>query len=152
MHKEENKSIFYIPVLLKTSRPSAHQEPLIFLSFPEDPNICVVKNLSAYLEKTKDIRKDCNKLFLSLSTPHKGVCSVTIARWVKNTLTDAGIDTLTFSAHSTRSASTSLAKAKGLSISEISKAAGWSNDHTFARHYRKPIAYDKNFGRTLQSL
>ena len=152
MHKEEDKYIFYIPILLKTSRPSSHQEPLIFLSFPEDPNICVVKNLNAYLERTKDIRRDCNKLSLSLSSPHKEVSSATIARWVKGTLAESGIDTQTFSAHSTRSAATSLAKTKGLSISDIAKAAGWCNDHTFARHYNKPIANNTNFGRLVQSL
>jgi len=41
----------------------------------------------------------------------------------------------TFTGHSTRSASTSAAAATGLSLSEINRAAGWSNARTFQKHY-----------------
>ncbi len=60
MQKEEDKYIFYIQILLQTSRP---------LYFPEDPNICRVNNVNVYLEKTKGLRGDCKKLFLS-ALPH----------------------------------------------------------------------------------
>ena len=69
----------------------------------------------------------------------------TIARWVVETLGKAGINTKTFKPHATRSASTSAAYNKGLSLSEIGKAAGWSNFTTFAKFYNKPADVN-NFG------
>ena len=71
----------------------------------------------------------------------------TIARYVKLFLGDAGIDTTVFTAHSTRSASTSKANNLGLSMKDIAKAAGWSTEHSFQRFYKLPVK--KNFGNTL---
>ena len=51
-----------------------------------------------------------------------------------------GIDTNTFSAHSTRSASTSKAKSTGVPMSEILKAANWSSASTFCHFYNRPVS------------
>ena len=56
----------------------------------------------------------------------------------------AGTDIENYSSHSTRSASTSKIKIKGLSLSEINKASGWKETSTFRRFYDKPIF--KTFG------
>ena len=56
---------------------------------------------------------------------------------MKDVLSSAGIDVSVFSAHSTRSASTSAALAGGASIESILKAASWSSDCTFATFYNK---------------
>ena len=68
-------------------------------------------------------------------------------------LTNAGIDTNQFGAHSTRSASTSAAKTSGLDMTTIMKAAGWSNASTFALFDNKPIEHspDVNFGQAVLS-
>ena len=50
-----------------------------------------------------------------------------------------GIDITIFTAHSTRSASTSTADNMGLSIKDIQKAAGWSGDSTFRKYYNLPV-------------
>ena len=50
----------------------------------------------------------------------------------------AGIDTM-YTSHSTRSASTFSCEVKGFSITEIMKAAGWSNSGTFEKFYHKTI-------------
>ena len=71
----------------------------------------------------------------------------TIARWVVETLGKAGINTKTFKAHATRSASTSAACDKGLSLSEKGKAAGWSNFTTFAKFSNNSV--DVNNWRIL---
>jgi len=47
----------------------------------------------------------------------------------------AGIDITVFTAHSTRSASTSKANNMGLAIKDICKAAGWRTDSCFRKHY-----------------
>ena len=78
-------------------------------------------------------------MFLSHIQPHNPVSKATIGRWIKEFLRDAGIDTLTYKAHSTRGASGSKAKAVGLSIEDIMKQGNWSNSTTFEKFYHKPI-------------
>ena len=65
-------------------------------------------------------------------------------------LKSAGIDTEKYSAHSSRAASTSACKAKGLTLEDLMKAAGWSNSGTFAKFYEKTIdRTSNNFGAVL---
>ena len=56
-----------------------------------------------------------SQLLLSYVKPHKPVTISSIARWIKDLLTQSGIDTEVFKAQSTRAASTSKAKFSGLS-------------------------------------
>ena len=66
----------------------------------------------------------------------------------------AGIDTNTYKAHSTRPASTSKAKAKGMSTRQILSWANWSNAKTFLRYYNKFIdgrTEESNFGNLVLS-
>jgi hypothetical protein len=66
-------------------------------------------------------------------------CAEKIARWLKELLHDAGIDTDAFKAHSTRSAASSAAKSAGMTTADLLKLAGWSRTSTFERFYHKPI-------------
>ncbi len=148
MHDDgDEKIVFFIPNILKTTTRQHHLKPIEILEFDKDQSLCVVTHIRLYLDVTKSIRKEHNQLLLSYVEPHKPVTASTTARWVKQTLTDAGIDTTTFTTHSTRSASTSAAKLNGLSISDIRRAAGWRPGSTFATFYQKPII--KNFGRAV---
>ena len=52
---------------------------------------------------------------------------------------EAGIDTVSYPAHSVRGAATSAAKARGLSMAAICKAAGWSGCQTFTRFYDREV-------------
>ena len=106
-----------------------------------------------YLERTSAYRHDQthDQLLLSFQRPFKPVSSETISRWSKSVLKSAGIDVDQFSAHSTRSASTSCCKTGGLSLSVILKAAGWASSETFASFYDKPLV-EPNFGSTLLEL
>jgi hypothetical protein len=54
-------------------------------------------------------------------------------------MSNAGVDTSDFKAQSTRGASTSKAKAKGLSCQEIIAMARWKKVSTFKRHYLRNI-------------
>lgn len=51
----------------------------------------------------------------------------------------AGIDTDTFKAHSTRSASASAAASAGLTTNQIMEAADWSSESVFQTFYYKSI-------------
>ena len=55
---------------------------------------------------------------------HKPVISCSISRWIKETLSDAGVHTEMFKGHSTRAASTSATSVKGDSASDIMALAG----------------------------
>ena len=103
-------------------------------SFPSNECLCIVKRIQEYLSRTAPLRKDHTQLFISFQSPFQPVSKDTIARWVKETLKLAGIDTSKFSAHSCRAASTSAAHKAGLSLPEIMAAAGWSNVRTFNTH------------------
>ena len=150
MYKDKDKVVFYLHELTKTSRPSYHPEPLKFLPFPQDEQMCVLQALNAYLDRTKSTRGNCTKLFISGKAPHKPVPTCTISKWIKSSLAAAGIDITVFSTHSTRSTSSSFAKSKGLTVSAIAKAAGWSNATTFARYYSKDICSLPTFGQCIQ--
>ena len=151
MYLDKSKAIFYLPELLKNSSPKFHPLPLEFLAYPQNPRICVVTLFYEYLVLTGRCSKDNCKgnLFLSYAKPFKPVQSVTIAKYVLSFLSMAGVDITTFSSHSTRGASTSSAKARGRSLSEICKAAGWKGSRSFAAHYQKPIR--KVFSQELQN-
>ena len=86
MYKDEDKVIFYVKEPTKTSRPSFDPEPLQFLSFPEDQNICVLQALNTYIDKTRSARGDCTKLFISVKTPHKPLQTCTVSSWRKASL------------------------------------------------------------------
>ena len=100
--------------------------------------ICIVTTITHYLEITKNLRAT-DQLIISYKKLQKAVTTNTISRWCKVILGKAGIDIEKYSLLSTRLASTSNAKIKGLSLSEINKAAGWKETSTFRRFYYKPI-------------
>ena len=114
---DEHRSIFYISKLLKSTRPGFHQHPLEFVAYPTDKCLCVVRLIRLYLRKISTLRKkDESSFFISYVAPHKPVSPKIIARWLVETLEKSGINTTTFKAHSTRAASTSSARCKGLSL------------------------------------
>ena len=147
MHEEDERIIFFIPTILKTTKPNSHLEPLELRRFHDDEALCVVTHILLYIDVTAEVRGSSTQLLLSYVSPHAPVTAATTAKWVKETLKNAGVDTKIFTSHSTRSSSTSAAKMKGLAIRDIRKAAGWKPGSTFARYYNKPVV--TNFGESI---
>jgi hypothetical protein len=129
-----NKCTFVIKSLLKTSRPGKHLTSVEFKSYTLDRNLCPVAHISEYIKRTELLRGNQHKLFISVQKPYKEVSADTISRWLKTTLALVGIDIAKFGAHSTRSASTSAAKAMNIPIDIIIQNAGWSQETTFAMY------------------
>ena len=130
--------IFRIPGLTKTRR-SGPPRSLFIASF-EDKRVCPVHTLECYLSRTEQLRKTSSgkhQLFLGLKKPHNPVTSATIVRWVKEVLSLAGVDIMAFSSHSTRAASASAARNRGVSVKDIMDAAGWTRQSTFETYYNK---------------
>ena len=136
--------------MLKTSRPSKHLACIEFQAYTPDVSLCIVKHFQQNLKHTDVLRGDVKQFCISYSKRHKAVSLDTVSRWIKTTLVDAGIDTSKYSAHSTRSASTSAAKGNSISIATIMKSAGWSQESTFTKFYNKPVEPRENFGAELR--
>jgi hypothetical protein len=134
--------VFLINKLLKTSRPGKHFSHLVLQAYPADEQLCIFKTITAYLARTKSLRGNHTQLLVSYQQPHRLVTTDTIARWLKTVLDKAGIDTMMFSAHSTRAALTTAAKMAKLSVNVIMNAAGWTNALTFSKFNDKPVMPD----------
>ncbi|XP_072164738.1 DNA-directed primase/polymerase protein-like [Diadema setosum] len=103
---------FVFKDLLKHSRPGNANLNLSMRAFPPDRQLCVVNYLQHYIKRTSTLRGKERYLFISFKKPHHRVTSQTIARWIKSTLSAAGINTQVYAAHSTRAATTSAASGK----------------------------------------
>ncbi|KAG8539364.1 hypothetical protein GDO81_021012 [Engystomops pustulosus] len=110
-----------------------------------------------YLETTRQWRKDSN-ILLQFSGKNKGTraSKSTIARWIKTVIKNAYVAQNmsilgTIRAHSTRAMATSWAEKRGASINEICRAATWSSQMTFVKHYRLDLQSTKElaFGRKV---
>lgn len=138
---------------LKQTKPGKHLAPIKVIAYPDDKRICVVDYLKEYLTRTKPFRKEVTQLLISYAKPFKPVTKDTIARWVRDVLEQSGIDVKKYSPHSSKAASTSHCKAKGLTLTEIMKTTRWSNARTFAQYYDKPLDTDDlNFRNSFVEL
>ena len=108
-------------------------------AFPEDERLCAVHCIEQYIKLTKEIRKSERHLFISFRKPHKRASSQTISRWIRVVMKNSGIDTDQYKSHSTRAASTSIAKKMHIPMDVILKHAGWANEKTFEKYYNKPV-------------
>jgi hypothetical protein len=111
---------------------------------------CPVSCLERYIFVTSEFRKESanSSLILGLRSPHPPIGASTIGRWIKLLLSEAGVDTTTYSAHSTRGASASKAVSAGLSIDSILKTGSWASESVFSKHYNRPINKD-TFGMVI---
>ena len=140
-----------INTLLKQTKPGSHLSELYIEKFSPDENLCVVRTLSAYVQKrTQSVQKN-KELFLITQKPHKPASKSTVASWIKLALKLSGVDMSVYSAHSTRGVSTSAAASK-VPVDTILRTAGWKKECTFRKFYKKPITNDSSFSHAILSL
>ena len=102
--------------------------------------VCPVACCREYCSRTGSLRHpSCSSLFIITKKPHTAAAPATLGSWIKSCISDAGIDSTIFSAHSTRGAGASKAAASGVAIEAILNAASWSSELTFTRHYHRPF-------------
>ena len=143
--------VFLPSALAKQSSQGRELREFFFPSFPHNNTLCPVETLRCYERATASLRpEDTSKLFVAIVKPHKPVASCTIARWLRETLKLAGVDVSIFAGHSTRGASTSAAAGAGVTTADIMKAADWSTESVFRRHYYRS-SHDASFGRAVLS-
>ena len=124
--------------MTKTSRPGHHSSSVVVTAFPSNALRCPLEALSAYTAMTESLRPASSGLFITNSRPYRTAKKDTLARWAKITLRAAGIDITQFSAHSTRAASTTAARLRGVEVSEIMQTAQWTKASTSHSHYYRP--------------
>ena len=113
---------FALTDYVKKDRPGSVLGNVALYIYPEK-KFCVYETLQAYLQETRLCRSS-QRLLVSYIKPFKAVTSATNGRWIKTVLTQAGIDTNVFTAHSKRSASTSKAAAAAVPVDIILATAG----------------------------
>lgn len=147
-----DKVLIRITDRLKTSAPGRPQPLLSFSRFAGHDNLCIVALISEYLERTASLRPEgCDSLFITVRRPYSPVGSQTISRWLRSVLVVCGVDA-SFTAHSTRHASTSLAAKRGVPVDLIKRAAGWSGDsRVFATFYNRPIVNSDAFANAIRA-
>ena len=149
MVTSETSVTFAVSKPLKQSKPGSKPTVVEFVAYPDNPNICVVTTLKAYLDRTSALHGGAQQLFVSYSKPFKPVSRDTISRWVKIVLQKSGIDVNLFKPHSTRAAATSKAFLKSVPLEHILSVAGWSSSDTFAKFYKKPVINTDSFSTVL---
>ncbi|XP_077257548.1 uncharacterized protein LOC143894793 [Temnothorax americanus] len=132
-----------IPDRIKTSRPGAYQPLLVLPIFLENPKLCIVSTIDAYIQATSKLRGEIDSVFLTIKKPFRAASTGTISRWIRAAMSRCGISER-FTAHSTRHAATSAALKKGVDLETIRRTAGWSkNSQVFAKHYNRTIVSAK---------
>ncbi len=125
---------------------SGKTEEFFFPSLSGNSTLSPVKSLKLYLEKTRSLQGEESKLFVSFIKPHRVVTSRSIARWLKTTLEEAGIDTSIWGAHSTHGVSVSAASTAGILTGDILNAANWRSESVFQKFYHRKVG-QAAFGR-----
>ena len=143
---------FQLPGLTNTS---SEVISVFFAKYCVCEKLCVLRCLQCYIMRTSSFRPvrcpTASQLLISYHRPHHPVQSCSIARWIKPILRSAGIDTTIFKGHSTRSASTSKARAGGVSLEEVIKMADWLGSSSFTRCYYRPT-FDNRYAMAVMSL
>ena len=133
-----------ITELSKTSTAHRH-EPEIVISKFTNTKLCCVHYLRTYLEATISFRNEPSKLFLSFAKPHKAITTNTLARWIRFVMVASGVNVARFRPHSLRSAASSKAVERNVSLATILASVGWRTESTFAKFYRKPVVNNQGF-------
>lgn len=147
----ENGVKINITDVIKTSAPGRDQPVLFLPYFRENICICPATVLSDYISFTRELRSEgTSRLLLTYKRPYKAATTQSISRWLKQVLSESGVDVGIFGAHSTRHASTSAASFAGINIETIRKTAGWTNSSTsFARFYNRSVINEGEFARAV---
>jgi site-specific recombinase XerD len=116
--------------------------------YPGNERLCPGNALLLYATFAVPIRAP-NVKSLFVSSKGQAAAKGTLCRWVKDILREAGIEA---PAGSCRSASTSAAFSRNVSIDVIMSSAGWSSDLVFFRHYHRGVGKQLHAANLLPQL
>ncbi|XP_033634203.1 uncharacterized protein LOC117295606 [Asterias rubens] len=114
-----------------------------FSSEAKDKLWCPVRALKWYLNRTKSLRTDHKKLFVTTTPPFRPASQCTISRWIVTAIRSVPggwpATENTVRAHDVRGVSASWAFFKGVPLADITKAACWKCPNTFSDLYLKDV-------------
>ena len=143
----------FVPRRLRKQDRAGHLLKDIFVpKFTEDRKLDPVRAVRIYIKRVEDVRGEVNSLFVTFGAgAKKSPTSQTIANWLRQTIElTSNNGPQRAKAHFTRAASASKALWAGVSLDNILKAADWSSDSTFARHYLQALREEEGaFGRAV---
>ncbi|MGL5405356.1 MAG: hypothetical protein ACRDAX_00930, partial [Propionibacteriaceae bacterium] len=142
----------------KTQKPSIPDDRFESFTIPslmdftdndaDEMLLCPVRALRRYLKRTRHLRPECRRLFVSTGVTKKEVSKNTLSFWLREVIRRAyeadGSDDIRTSrprAHEVRSIGPSLAFRKNFSVAQVLKAGVWSNQTTFTSFYLRDIAH-----------
>ena len=147
----DNKVILLPNKTLKHTNPNRPLEPLTHHKYEAEEKLCIVNCLQSYLEKRNHLVNDeVRELLIRYGKSHKPVSSESVGRWIKNELTNAGVDTTVFRPHSYGLASVSKAKVTCVLTSVILEKGCWKKESTFLKCYYKDVINNKIQGDELK--
>ena len=104
MDQSLDKVIFH--GLRKCSKPTRPNQPVVYRAYVEVELLCSVKCIYAYLvQRSEIVTQDFTEFFTTFGKPHHPVSKDSLARWLKEVMGNADLDTEIFKPHSTRIAS-----------------------------------------------
>ena len=122
--------------------------PTLDKSLKGDRSLCPVRALRYYLDRTSDLRKNKELVFVSFKKGFsKDISPATISSWIKQTvirydLSDQEALTLhQVKAHDVRAFAASKAFQSGISLEQILSACHWKSHYTFTQFYLKDVAW-----------
>ena len=125
--------------LFKHLRPSYANKPVTYRAYPHNSNLCLVTTIRHYKSVRDLLFPNTAQFIVTHRKPHKAAHKDTIAHWVKELMTEAGVDTSVYKPHSCRSASASAARSISIPIEDILYKGNWSNANTFPQFYYKEL-------------
>ena len=119
-------------------------QELTIYKYEQDETICPYTYFIYYLKLSDRFRpkdEEGHPLVTSFFITKKGrpASSETCGNWVREVLSESGIDPNIYTLHSCRSASASYKLAKGYPLEAVLAQGGWASDHAFMKFYRRNI-------------
>ena len=142
---KENKVILLPNKTMKHAKLNTPLKHLIYHHYPEKQKLSIANCLKSCIGiRNALVGEEIKDLTISFEKPDKPVSHEAISRWIKSELTDAGVDTSVFKAHSCRYASSSKTKDISASLNKILKQGCWKCKHTFRTYYSRHIINKDN--------
>ena len=118
-------------------------------SLKGDRSLCPVRALRYYLDRTSDLRRNKELVFVSFKKGFdKDISSATVSSWIKQTvilcyeLSDQqALNLHQVKAHDVRAFAASKAFQAGSSLEQILSACHWKSHNTFTQFYLKDVAW-----------
>jgi len=146
-HQYKLEGVVFLPsAIAKQSSQERVLREFFFPTFPHKSTLCPVETLQQYEPATACVRpEDTTKLLVAMVKPQRPVASCTIARWLRwNTKTSR------YWCLDIQWGSIYACSCRCWCYYYNMKAANWSTESVFRRHYYRP-PYDVSFDRAVLS-